>query len=171
MPNHVTHRLIFDAAKAEEIFAAIRSDDRPFDFEKLVPSPPQMYHGNISSSDEQDFPCNWNSWSRENWGTKWNAYDASTSVDGDKATIEFDTAWSIPYPVIAAFCNRFQVPFEHRYFDEGHNFWGIETWEADRWSGNRVTRHEKRYKKPEDKNALCIELKGYDPDAPDEDAA
>lgn len=162
MPNHVTHKLIFDAAKAEEIFAAIRSDDRAFDFEKLIPSPPQMYHGNLSAQDDQDFPCNWNTWSRENWGTKWNAYEGSAKVEGDKAVLQFDTAWSIPYPVLAAFCNRFQIPFEHRYFDEGSNFWGIERWTVDKWSGDRVVRTEKLWKRDEDYKPLALELKGRD---------
>lgn len=171
MPNHVTHKILFEASRLDEIKAAICDEDC-VDFEKLIPSPPQMYHGNLSSQDDQDFQCNWNTWSRENWGTKWNAYQGKTGVaDDGRAFIKFDTAWSIPYPVIAAFCNRFQVPFEHRYFDEGHNFWGIETWSVDKWSGDRVTRTEKRFNKAEDKNALCIELKGYDPDKRDEDAA
>ena len=77
--------------------------------------------------------------------------------------ITFDTAWSNPYPVLAAFCNRFQVPFEHRYFDEGSNFWGIEEWGTDKYHKS-VQRLSKRYSKQEDYKSLAIELKGYDPD-------
>jgi len=162
VPNHVSHKLTFAADKAAEIFAATCPDGR-FDFETLVPSPPNTYHGDLSSDDDKDFPVNWSSWSRTNWGTKWNAYDCACTVDGDKAVITFDTAWSNPYPVLAAFCNRFQIPFEHRYFDEGSNFWGIEVWNNDRYH-KRVQRTSKLWKRQEDYRPLAIELKGYDPD-------
>lgn len=78
--------------------------------------------------------------------------------------ITFDTAWSNPYPVLAAFCNRFQVPFEHRYFDEGSNFWGIDTWDASKYH-KRVQRTTKRWKKAEDEKPLALELKNRDLDA------
>lgn len=42
---------------------------------------------------------NWYDWARENWGTKWNAYDITHEEGSD--TIEFDTAWSMPEPIIA----------------------------------------------------------------------
>jgi hypothetical protein len=162
VPNHVTNRITFAADKAPEVFAAVIRDGR-FDFETLVPSPPHMYHGNLSARDEEDFPVNWRSWQSDNWGTKWNCYDTSHGIGADgKAFIQFDTAWSPPYPVMAAFCNRFNTPFEHRYFDEGSNFWGIDTWSADipyEPNNTRVTRTEKRYKKPEDEEALSRELK------------
>src|SRR5690606_37803499 len=123
MPNNVSHKITFDASHAAEVFEACCTDGR-FDFDMLIPRPLRMYRGNLSCEEENDFKCNWSSWQRENWGTKWNAYQCSCMVDGGKAIIKFDTAWSIPYPVIAAFANRFGISFEHRYFDEGHNFWG-----------------------------------------------
>lgn len=39
----------------------------------------------------------WLEWRREKWGTKWNAYDNSIVDDN---TIQFDTAWCFPEPVI-----------------------------------------------------------------------
>ena len=42
---------------------------------------------------------NWYDWRCANWGTKWNA--SETSYDKENQTLRFDTAWSIPYPVIA----------------------------------------------------------------------
>lgn len=40
--------------------------------------------------------CDWFDWSRDKWGTKWNAYDQRQV---DDITIEFDTAWSTPAPI------------------------------------------------------------------------
>ena len=166
MPNHVSHKLTFDANDAERVFADCCPDGR-FDFNTLVPQPPQMYRGDLSSEDDEDFKCNWSTWNRENWGTKWNAYDCACKIDDGKAIITFDTAWSIPYPVMSAFANRFGIPFEHRYFDEGHNFWGIEEWGIERGT---LCRTKKRRSSDGDKKALCLELKGYDPDADDDGA-
>ena len=67
----------------------------------------------------------------------------------------------MPYPVIVAFANKFKVPFEHRYFDEGGNFWGIEEWAI---KDKCLSRIKKRKSNKEDYKLLCIELKGYDPD-------
>jgi hypothetical protein len=46
----------------------------------------------------------WYDWCCENWGTKWNASDTSINVDRGEVTIYFDTAWSLPMPVIEALC-------------------------------------------------------------------
>lgn len=155
MPNHVANRLTFAADKAEEVFAVVIRDGH-FDFETLVPSPPNMYRGSTNSEDDKDFPVNWHSWQRQNWGTKWNAYESSHGVEGDKAFINFQTAWSAPYPVMAAFCNRFNIPFEHRYYDEGECHWGIDTWGFGNWPDDKtyVSRRDKRFKRAEDRAEL-----------------
>jgi len=136
------------------------------DFATLVPPPPHIYQGDLSDIDEADFKCNWLSWNRENWGTKWNAYDSKCGVEDDKAAIKFDTAWSVPYPILAAFANKFGIAFEHRYFDEGFNFWGIEIWQVIDGCCFRVS---KRLSHADDRIPLCVELKGYAPDDSDDD--
>ena len=47
----------------------------------------------------------WYDWNTTNWGTKWNAY----SIEGDpvEGTIQFDTAWSHPEPIIEALSKKF----------------------------------------------------------------
>lgn len=55
------------------------------DFNKVVPMP----------ESEED---NWYNWSCENWGTKWNACEASLDYrnGGKDAIYNFDTAWAPP---------------------------------------------------------------------------
>ncbi len=169
MPNHVTNKLIFDAADADRVISYCCPDGKQIDFELLVPSPPHMYQACTTAEDEKDFPLNWRSWSCENWGTKWNAYGGSVVKENDgRVSIKFDTAWSLPRQIAAAIANRFKVAFEHRYFDEGHNFWGVETWGLER-HGGAPGRLSHRKNASDDKKSLCIELKGYDPDAEEED--
>jgi hypothetical protein len=165
MPNRVTHKIIFDVEKSAEIFAAVCPDGK-FDFETLVPSPPHVYQGGLGKQEDEDFPINWHTWNNQNWGTKWNCYQQSCGIENEKAFIKFDTAWSIPYPIMAAFANKFNVPFEHRYYDEGHNYWGVEKWGTEHAS-DYVSRISKRRDDPKDDRALCIELKGYDPEDPE----
>lgn len=58
----------------------------------------------------------WYGWCKENWGTKWNAYE-STSLDTD--TIIFSTAWSAPQKVIAQLAKMYSdAEIEHWWADE-----------------------------------------------------
>jgi hypothetical protein len=60
----------------------------------------------------------WYDWSVENWGTKWNAYGTPDRRDTD-STIWFDTAWSVPQPVIEALTAMFpEVTFCITWADE-----------------------------------------------------
>lgn len=159
MPNHVTNKIVFSAEHAENVFQKVCPNGK-FDFNMLVPMPMHVYRGNLSQDDEKDF-IGWYEWSCTNWGTKWNCYAQACDVKDGVAFIEFDTAWSVPYPVIVAFANTFEIEFEYRYFDEGHNFWGVEKWK----SGTRIS---KDYSNPSMKNELYAELKGYVPEQDDE---
>ena len=158
MPNHVTNKITFEASKADQIIALCCKYGQ-IDFKKLIPQPTEIYLSNLSSEDIKDFPCNWSNWNRENWGTKWNAYGGAVGREGDSAYIKFDTAWSVPYPIISAFANIFKVPFVHKYCDEFDNFWGIEVWSVDEYSGP-LRRTSKRKALAEDKVKLHEELIG-----------
>jgi len=58
----------------------------------------------------------WYGWTRDNWGTKWNAYSQELREDG---VIKFETAWSTPEPVISALSRMFpDAQFNVRYADE-----------------------------------------------------
>jgi hypothetical protein len=105
----------------------------------------------------------WYSWSVENWGTKWDAYMVSLEESPGRLEYQFDTAWSLPMPVILKLVKEFpQLDFEHRYFDEMHEFWGIETYK----NGECVSVRESEVN---DERDLCMELKGYDPDEDEDD--
>jgi Ferredoxin-like domain in Api92-like protein len=163
MPNNVTNKLIFESRDYSAISAICIPNGKYFDFDALIPMPPSVYRGELSSQEMKDFPLNWDSWCRENWGTKWNAYDFTSGICRDgRAYIQFDTAWSIPYPIIVAFANIFKIEFEHRYFDEGHSFWGIEQWGIDNL---RMVRLISRKNDPDDFRGLSIDLKNIDQDS------
>ena len=149
MPNHVTNRIIFKGPQS--IVDAICTE-HCIDFQKIVPFPVTMYRGDLSDGDSKDFPINWLSWGRENWGTKWNAYSGTVETTGDCHVLTFDTAWAPPFPVLAAFANIYQTPFEHRYAGEGEMIWGVDVWGKCEPSDNFIYRVSSRRNKKEDKS-------------------
>lgn len=88
--------------------------DKLFDFNKVVPQPPEVLES--LEKNEGSFPL-WYSWriSRSGWGTKWNAYEVTDKDDH----FEFQTAWSTPDPVIQALSQQFPAyTFYVEYADE-----------------------------------------------------
>lgn len=66
-------------------------------------------------------------WCCSNWGTKWNAMDALVDIDkhGGAVTIEMDTAWSPPIPVIAKMAEMFpKLNISMLYEEAGMGFAG-----------------------------------------------
>lgn len=165
MPNHVTNKIEFEVGsdvEAEQMVAELTKDGC-VDFNALIPRPLHIYRESTTGNDDKDFGANtWHEWNSANWGTKWNAYNGKVEHEAGtgKVVLTFDTAWRVPYPFIIAFANkygsRFLAGFTHKYFDEGHNFWGQDEWEGEL--------RKRRERDNEDmKRALCIELKDYDP--------
>ena len=61
----------------------------------------------------------WYDWQCDNWGTKWNAYEV-THFDN---VIEFQTAWSTPYPIFVKLSKLFpDVLISVRYADEDFGY-------------------------------------------------
>lgn len=179
MPNHITNEIAVtcNPLAALRIVAGITSinlekRDLRVNFDRLIPQPLHVYHGNLSGTDERDFPLNWNSWNRAHWGTKWNAYDTNLQYRQGVLYIVFDTAWSPPRPFVVAFYNKFKRPFRFSSFDEGWNFalieeWGKHGFDDDRYSV-RLLDHNNDDDYP-DFCELCLRLKGYDPRLEDEE--
>lgn len=123
MPNHCLNELIFrdvDQDAQDRILAAICNDDGKVDFRILVPQPLNIWLGNASAEHDKHFKRTWFDWNRDNWGTKWNAYDQEPiERTDDTLTIRFQTAWGPPYPWLAAVLNSLSLPFEHNWLDEG----------------------------------------------------
>lgn len=61
----------------------------------------------------------WYDWARENWGTKWNAGD--TCVNNTRGIIEFQTAWSTPYPLLLKIAEHTDIRVIYADEDRGSN--------------------------------------------------
>lgn len=66
---------------------------------------------------------NWYEYCIGEWGTKWDASDATYDIDGNQVTIYFDTAWSPPMGIYHALENMgFKV--EATYVEQGMGYIG-----------------------------------------------
>lgn len=130
MPNHVTSEIVFrDVSLADQgaISEKVYNAEGRVDFNLLVPEPLNLWKGNEGSNHEKAFGKRLGmTWARENWGTKWNAYQCRpVERTNDTLTIIFDTAWSPPFPWLAALFNHFGRSFDHNWLDEGAE-WSVE---------------------------------------------
>lgn len=65
----------------------------------------------------------WYDWSIQNWGTKWSAYSHEVERSGEGLVVKFDTAWSVPWPILDKLAAEFsELAFEGDSLDELFNF-------------------------------------------------
>jgi|TARA_R110000796_G_C14355869_1_gene412191 hypothetical protein len=119
MPNHCYNRIEINGEGASKIASAIKSEETPFDFEKIFPEPnydevevlptfPEIVGNNDPVKKEES----WWDWRVQNWGTKWNSYNCDIEDESkDYVEYTFNTAWSPPEGVIAKL--REQYPDVH----------------------------------------------------------
>lgn len=89
------------------------------------------YLGQVIAQNIADYGCaDWYDWRIHNWGTKWNACCSEIARTSDcECTINFDTAWSMPLPVIEVLVAQFpELSFDGYYSDEdfgsnNHGHW------------------------------------------------
>lgn len=116
MPNHITTSI----SGPQKALSSLLNDAGEVDFSYLVPPPANLETGGCNGQHAEGVIC-WYTWNTQNWGTKWNAYCSEVAED----RVQFDTAWSHPYPVIEALALEHpDVAFEVKYADEdlGSNF-------------------------------------------------
>jgi len=129
MPNHVTNRVEItsdEPFKIDKLIESLKtSDEQIFDFNSIIEMPEDSDtfqatgHLVISETSRQSSRGNWYDWSRENWGTKWNAYRATMERNSkNQVTYTFQTAWACPFPVIQKLAEKFKVYVRCAYYDE-----------------------------------------------------
>lgn len=128
MPNNVTTILtapmeVLDYLRPDEPKKDWQGHDIVVDFNRVIPMP--SYDDPMFTAPKTDFGdmVGWGfggysplDWARENWGTKWNAYDTERK---GRNIMRFDTAWNHPAPVIEALSRKFpDAPIYVQYADE-----------------------------------------------------
>ena len=129
MPNHTDNRVILshdDSQMIDDIYNVMNTEDTEL-CNHLIPMPKELE----DTTSPSDTP-NWYDWRLDNWGTKWDVYEAHcTRIDANTLNLNFYTAWSPPIPV---FDKLVDMGFEinARYLDEGWGYIGEYT-DGDDW--------------------------------------
>lgn len=94
-------------------------------FDRLVPTPTNIFQGDLSSEDEKKYGAEncWYEWRIKNWGTKWDAYEVDVQMFCDMGVmgIMFQTAWSAPLPCmkkLAEICVEEGCEMSGKFADE-----------------------------------------------------
>lgn len=160
MPNWTLNciKIEGEARDIREFLAAVRSQDKIFDFNRLIPMPELLKRtgtgyeiidgkkvtswyvvreASLESPEEvraftpeeeavlRDIGySNWYDWANANWGTKWNAGEASlegeSPIERGWAEVVFHTAWCAPEPVLRKMIAMFPgLKFTCHWSDEG----------------------------------------------------
>lgn len=132
MPNHILNRLeiIGTPEEINKVKDFVKSEDCtfPMDFNRITPMPPWIYHGGLSSNEEEKYGSEncWYDWSIKNWGTKWNAYQHYYDyLEVKENVIYFATAWDgVPFLMSKLAWIFPTVGFDYCFSDEdyGYNF-------------------------------------------------
>ena len=149
MPNWCANSLKLIATTAEsesklseivrELARAAAADRNPVIFNLIKPVPQALnivvgFSGDAAEQAEREATykvnldnygyANWYDYCVAEWGTKWEASDATYDIEGNKITIYFDTAWSPPIGIYHALENMgFDV--EATYVEQGMGYIGF----------------------------------------------
>lgn len=148
MPNWCDCDLFVTAEtknELDEFKAAVASEDRVIDANKIIPYP-EVYKklDDSAAALRKDPNTHWTEipkdgfnsggyeWCIENWGTKWNFCSAKiTKEDENELFYTFETAWSPPIPLIAKMSEMFpNLCFVLKYYEQGMGYKGSVFYEG-----------------------------------------
>jgi len=128
------HPETFDEATGKVVY----TENPEFSFWNFVAPPKEAVesgeyfgtHGWADGEKKGDTPTNWYNWNNDNWNTKWDACDAyaETTINKDGSadiSISYNTAWSIPEPVMEAMVKQ-HPELTFSFSCEEEQGWGAE---------------------------------------------
>lgn len=143
MPNHCESDLKVNGSKKdiEAFFAAVKSDDKLIDANKILPYP-KVYADadenaavwrksnpdkSFADAPKDGYNSGGYEWCVSNWGTKWGMYDFSEIETGKTfANVSFQSAWAPPLPLILKASEMFpEIVLTLRYFERGAGYKGV----------------------------------------------
>ena len=132
MPNHTDNRVTLSHADSQQIdmiYNIMNTEDTPL-CQTLIPMDEKLLE--ISGFSDNYEVQGWYEWRLDNWGTKWDVYEAHcTRIDANTLQLYFYTAWSPPIPIYDKLVDMgFEV--NARYLDEGWGYIGEYT-DGDDW--------------------------------------
>jgi hypothetical protein len=124
-----THPESFDEATGKVVY----TENPEFSFWNFVAPPTEAIesgeyfgtHGWKEGKQVGDTENNWYNFQCDKWGTKWDAGDVSLATSAGEVMISYNTAWSIPTPVIEAMVEQ-HPDLTFHFWSEEEQGWGAE---------------------------------------------
>ena len=159
MPNHTDNRVILSHADSQQIdmiYNIMNTDDTPL-CQTLIPMPKELEG---TAGFDENGVAGWYKWRLDNWGTKWDVYDAQCDYfDANTLRLYFDTAWSPPMRIYEKLTDMgFEVTA--RYLDEGWGYIG-EYVNGDDWCTNDVESVAEHYPELDEEFGISERIAEY----------
>lgn len=148
-----------DPAELKKLVRFVKSKESDFDFNKIAPYPEEYARLDAEVKALADsgvspdklpvsgYASGGFEWCFANWGTKWNAQEASVSLDGNTIYVDFESAWGPALTVIAKLAEMYpNLLTIHEYKNEGESRWMYVVYK----NGEEVDEGKGRYKKGSD---------------------
>ncbi len=103
----------------------VETKDLEFDFEKIVPYPPEFKGMDYEGYPYTLFNSGGRDWCVNNWGTRWNACEVVVEFGDDRLIYHFETPWSPPIPIVDKLAELFpNLDITLEYFEGGMGYQG-----------------------------------------------
>jgi|DEB0MinimDraft_6_1074348.scaffolds.fasta_scaffold153553_2 hypothetical protein len=159
MPNHTDNRVTLyhkDSQQIDMIYNIMNTPDTPL-CQTLIPMPKELEG---TAGFDENGVAGWYKWRLDNWGTKWDVYDAQCDYfDANTLRLYFDTAWSPPMRIYEKLTDMgFEVTA--RYLDEGWGYIG-EYVNGDDWCTNDVESVAEHYPELDEEFGISERIAEY----------
>ena len=159
MPNHTDNRVTLhhkDSQQIDMIYNIMNTEDTPL-CQTLIPMPKELEG---TAGFDENGVTGWYKWRLDNWGTKWDVYDAQCDYfDANTLRLYFDTAWSPPMRIYEKLTDMgFEVTA--RYLDEGWGYIG-EYVNGDDWCTNDVESVAEHYPELDEEFGISERIAEY----------
>jgi len=159
MPNHTDNRVTLyhkDSQQIDMIYNIMNTPDTPL-CQTLIPMPKELEG---TAGFDENGVAGWYKWRLDNWGTKWDVYDAQCDYfDANTLRLYFDTAWSPPMRIYEKLTDMgFEVTA--RYLDEGWGYIG-EYVNGDDWCTDDVESVAEHYPELDEEFGISERIAEY----------
>lgn len=146
MPNWTQNRILIPVNKKADFIrkftVGIKHGKSPrlrqFDFNRVLRQPNDLLQGDLTTQQILENPHNWNTWNRNNWGSKWSACDSDYKLH---TSGEFEGLFEIIFTtangyasqaLVSKICERLKCEVQHIFYSEEDDVAGWDAYEFNR---------------------------------------
>lgn len=161
MPNWCYNTVHITGGKniLDKLQKIVKSEDREFDFDKIIPQPAivNASPNSISIKERESYHgYSWYDWRCEHWNTKWNAAEIFVDRDDNELTYRFNTAWDVPWPVLIEITQQFEE-LDFEFVIDYEDYYSSPSYRVVIENGKLVSFEEKKHVYEENEDGAAID--------------